>query len=136
MLVVLLWDEVLEYENKIEAWVQLNEPDGEHLFLKHNAVEHPAYKVFLYGRVALKVYSLTSLWQCQSRKGHCACHGWMEPGPLKTFPRSRYATTMNTVGRTMSLWGTTPSSSNHGCDLEWLHVITGFSLLSDCLACC
>lgn len=55
MLVLLLWDEVLEYENKIEAWVQLNEPDGEHLFPKHNAVEHPAYKVFLYGRVALKV---------------------------------------------------------------------------------
>lgn len=63
MLVLLLWDQVLEYENKIEAGVQLKEPDGEHLSPKCNTVEHPAYKVFLYERVALRVYSLTSLWQ-------------------------------------------------------------------------
>ena len=36
--------------------------------------------------------------------------------------------------RMMSLWGTTPSSSNQGCDLKCLCIITGFFPLSHCLA--
>lgn len=137
MILLLLWDQVLDYENKTAAWVQLKEPDGEHLSPKCNTAE--LYKVFLMWQNCLRGRFVVWLLFSSVDQKRALCTPWLYGilGPLKTLQGSPGAmhSSWTAIGRPISIWDVTPFSSNHVYDLEWPYVNTGWFLLSDCLCC-